>query len=310
MYFFWLIRWPNLLIIALTMFLVRYYLMLPYFEAAGLTLLPSGIYFGLLIFSVLFIAAGGNVINDIFDVDTDMINKPDKSIIGKEISLESGRKIYAVLTFSGLFMSFFLAFLVESIHFALVFIFMAGLMWFYARRYKQQLIIGNLVVAFASAMVLIVVWLFDFFYLSNDVIMLSKASVVMGTVMRYVFAYTIFAFAASFIRELVKDMQDVKGDERIGCRTFPVVFGLTYSRNLALALLFILIVLIGFWQYFLLQIGSLAAFGFLFLADGLAMMVMARLYYATETSHYAQASLITKGLMLAGILSIPMIFLQ
>lgn len=302
-----LIRWPNLVIMALTMVMVRYFLMLPYFYAAGVGVLPAQSAFYLLILAVLFIAAGGYIINDINDLDIDMVNKPEKMIIGKYISSKNAHILYIVFTGMGLIMSLVLSVLFGQMHLSLVFLLMAGLMWFYARRYKRELIIGNLVIAFSSAMVVVIVWLFDVLFFTANPVLSASISPVMPVINKLVFAYALFALLASLIREIVKDMQDIKGDLRNECQTVPIKFGITVSRWVVMVLLLILLSLVVFWQFEMMQWGEMAVFGYLFLVDGLIIFSGFSLLQANDSKQYGQVSSVLKVLMIAGILSIPLI---
>lgn len=302
-----LIRWPNLLIMALTMFMVRTFLILPYLKAAGINGLPSHFQFVLLVIAVLLIAAGGYIINDIFDMDIDQVNKPDKMLIGRLIKQETARFYYVTFTALGLLISGYLSIVFGQLHLVLIFLLMSGLLWFYARRYKRELIVGNLVVAFSSAMVLMMVWLFDVLVLTTNPILSASASTVMPLINKLVFAYTLFAFLVSLVRELVKDVQDMKGDMRNECQTIPIKFGVGVARFASQLLLFVLLICVGYWQFEMMQAGAMALFGYLFLVEGLVIFAIYNLTQANESKNYGQVSSQLKVLMLAGILSIPLI---
>ncbi len=302
-----LIRWPNLLIMALTMFMVRTFLILPYLEAAGTNGLPSHFQFVLLVIAVVLIAAGGYIINDIFDMDIDQVNKPDKMLIGRLIKQETARFYYVTFTALGLLISGYLSIVFGQLHLVLIFLLMSGLLWFYARRYKRELIVGNLVVAFSSAMVLMMVWLFDVLVLTTNPILSASASTVMPLINKLVFSYTLFAFLVSLVRELVKDVQDMKGDMRNECQTIPIKFGVGVARFASQLLLFVLLICVGYWQFEMMQAGAMALFGYLFLVDGLVIFAIYNLTQANESKNYGQVSSQLKVLMLAGILSIPLI---
>ncbi len=95
-HFFKLIRWKNLIMIALVQYLVKYALLLPFFESHGVvtTLKPLG--FTILVLATIFIAAGGYIINDIYDIEIDKVNKPNKVIVGKAISEKNALTLFII----------------------------------------------------------------------------------------------------------------------------------------------------------------------------------------------------------------------
>jgi 4-hydroxybenzoate polyprenyltransferase len=187
MYFFRLIRLPNLLIIAITQLLTAYCLTDPHsIDNITHTRIP------LLIISTMCIAAAGYVINDYLDVKIDYINKPARVLIGNKISRRQAMLIHLCLNVAGLGISLLL-----SLKVALVHLVSAILLWFYSGFFKKQFLVGNLVISLLAAMVPLVVWL----YLPND-----RAD--------FVIAFAWFAFFLNLIREIIKDIEDRRGDEK------------------------------------------------------------------------------------------------
>ena len=302
-----LIRWPNLLIMALTMFMVRTFLILPYLDAAGISNLPTHFQFVMLVIAVVLVAAGGYIINDLYDRDIDLVNKPEKIIVGRSVTQSAAYFYYVVFTGLGLLLGGYLSIMFGQIHLFLIFLLMSGLLWFYARRYKRELILGNLVVAFSSAMVVLMVWLFDVLYLTTNPVLSAAASTVMPMINKLVFAYMLFAFLVSLVREIVKDIQDMKGDMRNECLTIPIKFGVSAARYISQLLLLVLLLVVAFWQFKMMQSGAMALFGYLFLVDGLMVLAVFALSQAKESGQFGQVSSLLKVLMLAGILSIPLL---
>lgn len=304
-----LIRWPNLLMMILIMVLVRYFLIAIPLTQAGVGLVNSPWLFGLLMLSVVLLAAAGYVINDYFDQDVDEFNKPHKQIVGKHIPAESAKRFYWQLTITGMLAGFYVSYAVSSLRLALIFIMLAGLLWFYSSRYKRMVLVGNIVVAFVAATGVFVVWFFELNTLINQAQLFIDASRLMPTITGLVFAYALFASISSILRELIKDIEDQQGDQRCGCRTFPVVYGISVAKNLALGLAVILLSMIGFWQYILYFREMHTAMGVLFVSDAIGLIVIARLFTATSKTHFRQAATFVKLLMLTGILSIPFLFI-
>ena len=235
--FFKLVRWPNLIITALMMSLV-------YHNLVGM---DSTIGFTLLVISMVLIQAGGYVINDIFDKDIDEINKPDKVIVGKVFSEKQCNFFYWTLTIIGLACALAATLLMNGGKFITVFgcmILLACILYSYSKTYKKSLVIGNLIVSLSVAFAVFVPWLFVMLYLAKENLLADNYNVLMQISLHLVVVYTVFAFLMTLIREIVKDMQDVKGDGRSHCRTIPIIWGMTAAQIIVIALTFIAVVMI------------------------------------------------------------------
>jgi 4-hydroxybenzoate polyprenyltransferase len=230
--FFKLVRWPNLIITALMMCLVHRCLMQMESSAA----------FTLLVISMVLIQAGGYVINDIFDMEIDAINKPEKQIVGKVFTEKQCNLFYLVLTIIGLACALAASVMALGNKFITFFACMAllaCLLYSYSSRYKKKLVIGNIIVSLSVAFAVFVPWLFEMIYISKHELLLITMQPLMRISLRFVLIYTAFAFLMTLIREIVKDMQDVKGDGRSHCRTIPIVWGMTVAQILVIVLSFV-----------------------------------------------------------------------
>ncbi len=230
-----LIRWQNLLIIFLTMFLAWWCVVLPqeYAFEGEPTFLLNTLNFLCLSASTVLIAAGGYVINDYFDIKIDIINRPDTVIIGKSISIKTAIVLHTVCNFIALLLAAFVAWQAHHLEWVLLQTLGTLLLWFYSTHFKRQYIIGNLVVAFVTASLSVIVLIVyepvlqqDFFMLLNVDSFVKNTSCLPVWVL---IVYAFFAFMLTWIREIVKDMEDFKGDEEEGCKTMPVIKGLKYT---------------------------------------------------------------------------------
>ena len=294
MYFLKLIRLPNLLMMVLTQFLVRYCIIIPAFQTEyNITgEFPdhlSKFDFSLLVLSTILIAAAGYIINDIFDITADEINKPESVVIGKKITEKKARLVYLLLNAVGISISLYLAIKIEHPTMALVQVFIVASLWMYSSYYKRRILSGNFIIALLSALVLIVVGLFEPEFYRNFV---------------FLMAYSGFAFFVSLTREIIKDMEDVEGDEKAQYKTLPVRFGLQKTKGIIYFNLLLtggLIVLV-FYQFFF--INKVISFWYLlsmFLIPFRALTYL--IYSANEKKDYYYASLFTKIIMLVGILT-------
>jgi len=285
---------PNLLMIALTQFLVRYCIIMPAYvtEYRNTGVFPehlSRIEFLMLLFSTVVIAAGGYIINDVFDVFTDEINKPGKNIIGKKISEKTARMVSFIFLIVGSVLGTALAIKKHIIVMGLIFPFSAVSLYMYASYYKKRLLVGNLLIALLSALSVLIVALFEpQFYLN----------------IQFVVIYAVFAFLISFVRELIKDAEDLDGDERAQSKTFPVRFGLKKTKVLAVFLMIILAGAVGFYLYRYFYHNTVINFWYL---QGLFMIPFSALIYlivsAEEKKDFTYASIFSKLVMLYGILT-------
>ncbi len=255
--FFRLVRWPNLLITALMMCLVHY------------CLVPSGsaVMFTLLVISMVLVQAGGYVINDIFDKDIDAINKPDKQIVGKDFTERQCHIFYIILTIIGLCCA-----LADTKIFACM-VLLACLLYSYSRRYKKKLVIGNLIVSLSVAFAVFVPWLYEMLYISQHELLLVTMKPLMQVSLRLVLIYTAFAFIMTFIREIVKDMEDVEGDGRSNCRTIPIAWGIKAAQIIVLVLGILTFVMIMYAKEDLHGLGFKTA-SYMLNASGVFMFMM------------------------------------
>ncbi len=266
--------------------------------------------FTLLVLATLFLAIGGYLINDFFDMDADTVNKPGKNLVGRMFSVLTTQVLYWVFTVTGVLLGVWLSYLIHQINYALIFLGVAGLLWFYSEKYQCQPLIGNLVISLLSGLSFGLVWLFEFFALSNKAITFTAVQANFGLVNRLVLIYMGFAFLVSLLREVVKDIEDFKGDDRFGCRTFAVVYGKEKGRVLALGIAFAGLLAAFWFQYYFFTAGFTMLFGAFFVLDGFFGLIIWRLRGATETKDYARISTLIKVLMLAGVLTMVLFYFE
>ncbi len=273
-----LIRIQNLVIVAITQVFARIFLIGPREEWKRILSDP---FFYLIVLSTLFIAAAGYIINDYFDIKIDIVNKPKRVIIGRYLKRRMAIGTHQLLNVLGV-----LCGLVVSYKVALVNIFSVSLLWLYSERYKRQLLIGNVAVSLLTALSLLIL---SVEYPRNH---------------KLVFIYAVFAFFISLIREIVKDIEDRRGDAAHGCRTLPIVLGVRKTKQV----LYVLIVLFAFvliiWSQYLDNPVLKISFGLLTLP--LAWLLF-RLRKAHTRRDFGSVSTICKLIMLIGLLTMILI---
>ena len=264
--FFKLVRWPNLLITALMMCLVYHCVM--HFDSSAA--------FTLLVISMVLVQAGGYVINDIFDKDIDTINKPEKLIVGKVFAEKQCNVFYIALTIIGLGCALAASVMALGKHFLTIFacmVLLVCLLYSYSARYKKKLLIGNLIVSLSVAFAVFVPWLFEMLYVSQHDLLLVTLKPLMQISLRIVLIYTAFAFLTTLIREIVKDMEDVAGDEGLSCRTIPIVWGMKAAQIIVMTLCLLTFILIMYAKEYLYDYGFTTT-GYMLYGSGVFMFVM------------------------------------
>ncbi|WP_207493211.1 geranylgeranylglycerol-phosphate geranylgeranyltransferase [Aridibaculum aurantiacum] len=300
-----LVRWPNLVFIAITQLLFVYAIIHPIFSNAGRVANISGINLFLLIVSSVFIAAAGYIINDYFDLDIDLINKPDKLVVAKVIHRRWVIVWHLVLSIIGILIGFYID-LTTNVRFLGIFNLGCVLLLFvYSISLKKKLLAGNVLISLLTAWVILVVtW-------SESSNLLTSAAIGSYTekVTRITFLYAGFAFVISLIREVVKDMEDIEGDRRYGCTTMPIAWGIIATKVFVAVWLVVLIAALSIVQFYVLQFKWWwsAAYCILFIIVPL-LYVFRKLFPATTSADYHKLSSWIKLVMFTGILS--MIFFR
>ena len=263
--------------------------------------------YGLLVLSTVLLAAAGYVINNIYDVATDTINKPEDVVIGKGISETAGYNIYVALNITGVALGFILSNIILRPGFASLFILIASLLYFYATTLKQIMILGNFVVALLLSASVLIIGVFDLFPATN-----GENQAQMASFFSILTDYALFAFMINFIREIVKDIEDVNGDYNQGMNTLPIAIGISRAAKIAVGfaviafILCLLYINIYFFQNNLL-IATFYAFAFV-LAPLLYFIV--KIVSAKFKKDYHHLSTVLKLILFFGILSILIITLN
>lgn len=308
--FFKLIRWTNLLMIAIMMLLVYYCLMSPlsYYYSSVLPPAPA---FLLLVMSLVFIVAGGYVINDYFDVEIDKYNKPDKLLITKVFSEKDAIFSYRILTFVGLSLGLASSIVALHVKFYMLFailILLTCLLYSYSRTYKKKLVLGNIIVSFSVAIAVFLPYLFEILYLSENLLLLSVCKEIVITIVYFVLIYTMFAFLLTFIREIVKDAEDVDGDGRTHCRTIPVVYGISKTKAILYIFVLLLSILLLAYGYILFKMELYVTLAIIMLVLLCLLFLVVKIYKANGKRDFHSLSIMTKIMMFIGLLS--MLFLR
>ena len=307
MAFLRLIRFQNLVMIALTQVLLRYFVLRHILELNGMGIeLGHGPFF-LVVLSTVMIAAGGYVINDYFDVRTDMINHPHSVVVDRVIKRRWAIVLHLVLTVGGVMIGMYAAWMTGYLRLAVFHISAAILLWFYSTHFKRQLLTGNLTVSLLTAAVAFMPFLYEMGALqrSQPGFLLEHRSAVI-TAFKYAWIFSIFAFITTLAREIIKDLEDEQGDRATGCQTMPIVWGDRSARLTAFFLLVITVLLLSFvvyntirWHRVLLNSSTAFIAGLLIIPLSVLSVYVLR---SERTYQYGRASSALKAVMLAGLL--------
>jgi len=257
--------------------------------------------FILLVVSTLCIAAGGYIINDIFDVETDIENRPKRVVVGTSISEDIAYNLYFGFTVVGVLIGFYLSNAIGLNSFAGAFIITAALLYLYANSLKQSLLIGNVIVALLLSFSVLIIALFDLLPVTYEG---NRAE--MGLIFTILLDYAIFAFIINFIREIVKDLEDINGDYNQGMNTLPIAIGISRTTKIvfALGIVFILYLCYYIYQYYFLNhliISTL--YSILFIVSPMIYCII-KIFEAKHQSEFKHLSNILKIILCFGILSI------
>ena len=278
-----LVRWPNLLMMLLCMVLVRVGILLPGAPLRASLLAPR---FGLLVWAALLVAAAGYIINDYYDVKIDAINRPDRLVIGRVLNRRVAMLAHLVLSGVGVLVAGWLHPVL-----GLVTLGTALLLWGYSARFKRLALVGNVSIASLTAALVLLPEL--------------QWQLAGHPAHAAVWPYALAAFLLTVVREIVKDVEDMRGDAQHGCRTLPLVWGVARTKWV-----------VGFFLGCLALL-TLGATGRLFAGGhwplglwlGLLVLLplaqLARLLArADRRRHFHHLSTFCKAIMLAGVVSL------
>lgn len=293
-----LIRYKNLIMIAIMQLIVLFC----FLKMQEIPLALALWQYYLLVIATVCITAGGYIINDIFDQDADAINKPQKKVVGSKISENQAYNLYVGFTLTGVSIGFYLSNIIMRPAFVTVFILCAALLYLYATSLKQIVLLKNIIVSLLLAFSIIIIGLYMIFpatdYTNRDQ---------MRTVFSVLVDFSIMAFMINFLREIVKDVEDVKGDYNHGVQTLPIILGIHRTLKLVFGLTFIPIVLILSYIYlnlFELIYATVYLLGFVI---GPLLYFVIKIWNANSQKEYNHLSKVLKLVVFFGILSIGVI---
>jgi 4-hydroxybenzoate polyprenyltransferase len=231
--------------------------------------------------STIAIAAAGYIINDYYDVKIDLVNKPDRVIVGKWLPRRFALLLHTALSLAGVVLGLLLGWVVGIANF-----FSAFLLWVYSNQLKRLPFIGNLAIGLLTGAAVLMV---EVLYQSHSI---------------FIYVYALFALFITLVREIIKDMEDLRGDDTFGCRTLPIVWGIRKTKRVVyflLGIFIISVIILNIWFDALPYVYSLPA---LFVP---LFILAVRLHRADTKLEFYRLSQLCKIIMLLGVLSMSLI---
>ena len=290
-----LIRWKNLLLILIAHILIKFALL----EAFNVLTVLDNLHFAILTFATLCLAAAGNIINDIYDIETDTINKPNQVIVGKQISEKAAYNLFFAFNVIGVLLGFYLSNHIGKQAFFGIFVMTSLLLYLYASTLKRTIVIGNLVISVLVGMSVLIVGIFDVIpatFAQNKESQLTFVKIILD--------YAIFAFLVNLVRELIKDIQDIDGDYKSGMNTLPIALGRERAKKITFAVSMLPIAAVIFYVVTYLYKQQLAIIYFLVFVIAPLIYATIKIFSAETKTDYKRLSNIYKLVMLMGLLSL------
>jgi 4-hydroxybenzoate polyprenyltransferase len=300
-------RIPNLLMVAVTMYLMRWSIIKPLLGIYAINLQISELSFLGLVLSTVFITAAGYVINDYHDVRADRVNKPDKVALDLHISRRSALLLHVLLNFAGVSAGIVFSLLYKVPWMIIIFAGAPFLLWYYSIRLKHILLAGNLAVSILTATVPMLVILFEYPMLARNFNMDGQFFPEgLTAILIWVGTFAFFAFMTNLIREIIKDAQDIEGDLEAGSRTLPIVYGLKKTKFIIIGLTIFTLLVLGF--FFLTFLKDKISLIYFFVALFLPFVfLIIKVFRSKDSRDYDFVSQWVKLIMLLGLLYAPLV---
>ena len=301
-----LVRWSNLLFLAALVWLMEKWVAVPVLDKAAFgEQLP---WYVLLLVgaAIVLIAAGGYVINDYFDVKIDRINRPDEVIVTRSVSKPAAMRLSVGLSGIGVVCGIAVAVLMRSMTLGIIFVLVPGLLWFYSSSYKRLFIVGNLTIALLAGLTPMIVAMTNVAQLQLLYEAILPYTSLEHDLYAWLGGFALFAFLLTWIREIVKDLQDQMGDRELECHSMPVVWGEKWTKVFVTLLIVSALALIGhLWWHVLPFPTSWTSLSTRYIVLGIVIPLLGNLWLlwsAKIPSDYKTCQQVIKLTMLLGML--------
>ncbi len=300
MHFIKLLRFKNLVLVALTQVFFQLAIINPFLIKNHIPLSLNSTNWILLILCTVLITAGGNIVNDIFDLEVDEHNNKEGSVV-KKMGKPKVWIFYLVVVLLG---GAIAAYVAESINnFKLFFIYPAAVtvLFFYSYKFKHIPLIGNIIVSLFTALVLFIL----LFAERQGLHTLRSVDPHGFQLLKSIsIGFMVFAFLANLIREIVKDIQDLEGDRIVGSKTIASYYGKETSKLIGSYLAQFLLILILLWPFYMeaLHFPFASKLYCCFLLAIPLLMIVRAIHLSRSSKEFGNISSALKAYMLVGIL--------
>lgn len=287
-----IIRPLNVLLIAVSQLIIYHLYIIPYFTKHNISRVLQGADVYLFVLVTSLIAAGSYIINDIKDYTSDVVNKPAKIYIGKnKLSTRSALTFYWLLTGLGGVLAIYIALHIRKPYLFVIYPTAVALLYYYSQVWKRRPLSGNIVVAIFCAFVPGIIWYAE----SEGMALLWQVD---QPIVSLMLGYIVFGFLATMLREIVKDIEDIDGDQIAGYHTLPIVAGIEAAKRTAIASSILLLGTYGLWLYMAASKSCwLALVIIIFMMVGPTIYILRKLYLADKKADYSQLSKLLKYLI-------------
>jgi len=301
-----LVRWSNLLFLAALVWVMEKWVVVPILDKVAFGEQLPWYLLLLIILATVLIAAGGYVINDYFDVKIDRINRPDELIVTRTVSKEGAMQLSMALSGVGIACGIATAVILRSLTLGVLFVLIPGLLWFYSSSYKRLFMVGNLIIALLAGVTPMVVAMTNVALLQLRYATILPYTTLEHDIYAWMGGFALFAFLLTWIREIIKDLQDQMGDRELECHSMPVVWGETWTKVFVTGLIVVTLAIIGhLWWHILPFPTGWTSLSTRYIALGIVTPLLCSiwlLWAAKIPSDYKTCQQVVKFTMLIGML--------
>jgi 4-hydroxybenzoate polyprenyltransferase len=300
-----IVRMPNLLMVAATMYMMRWSIIRPILGLYQIELQVSEFAFLCLVLSTVLITAAGYVINDYHDVKADRINQPGRVVIDSQVSRRTALLLHLFMNLIGVLLGSLFSLIYHVPWMILIFAGAPLLLWIYSIRLKHKLLIGNLAVSILTGTVPMLVILFEYPLLARN--FSGYTEFFPGGIHALLFwvgAFSFFAFITNLLREIIKDAEVVTGDKESGSKTLPICCGYRTTKIFIIALSVLTVLFLGY--FFLRYLTDWISLAYFIVCLTLPFLILVwRTITASTPKDYHFLSQLSKIIMLLGLLYAP-----
>ena len=301
-----LVRWSNLLFLAALVWVMEKWVVVPILDKVAFGEQLPWYLLLLIILATVLIAGGGYVINDYFDVKIDRINRPDELIVTRTVSKEGAMQLSMALSGVGIACGIATAVILRSLTLGVLFVLIPGLLWFYSSSYKRLFMVGNLIIALLAGVTPMVVAMTNVALLQLRYATILPYTTLEHDIYAWMGGFALFAFLLTWIREIIKDLQDQMGDRELECHSMPVVWGETWTKVFVTGLIVVTLAIIGhLWWHILPFPTGWTSLSTRYIALGIVTPLLCSiwlLWAAKIPSDYKTCQQVVKFTMLIGML--------